>query len=249
MNKKMTKAFTNGKTCIPFITCGDPTLDMTEQLVYAMEEAGADMIELGIPFSDPTVEGSVIQEANIRALENGTTTDKIFQMVERIREHSQIPLIFSTYANVVFSYGVERFVSKAAQAEISAILLTDVPFEEKEEFDSMCKKYGIDFISLISPASNERIAQIAKTAQGFVYCIPTETTDLTALEQVIKKEKQIPCVVGCDDFDMEQIKTMVAQADGIIIQSAIVKLCQTYGKKCVDYVKAYVKQMKQEMVK
>lgn len=249
MNKKMMKAFTNGKTCIPFITCGDPTLDMTEQLVYAMEEAGADMIELGIPFSDPTVEGSLIQEANIRALENGATTDRIFQMVKRIRENSQIPMVFSTYANVVFSYGVERFVSKSAQMGISALLLTDVPFEEKEEFDSICKKYGVDFISLISPAASERIAQIAQTAQGFVYCVPTAAADLKEMERLIKKEKQIPCVVGCDDFDMEQIRTMAAQADGIIVQSAIVKLCQIYGKRCVDYVKTYVKQMKQEISK
>ena len=168
MNKRITEAFANGKAFIPFVTCGDPSLEVTEQLVYAMEEAGADLIELGIPFSDPTAEGPVIQEANVRALSGGVTTDKIFAMVEKIRKNTKIPMVFMTYANVVFSYGTERFIKKAAEIGMDGLILPDVPFEEKEEFDAVCKQYGLDLISLIAPTSHERIAMIAKEAEGFV---------------------------------------------------------------------------------
>ena len=171
MNKRITEAFANGKAFIPFVTCGDPSLEVTEQLVYAMEEAGADLIELGIPFSDPTAEGPVIQEANVRALSGGVTTDKIFAMVEKIRKNTKIPMVFMTYANVVFSYGTERFIKKAAEIGMDGLILPDVPFEEKEEFDAVCKQYGLDLISLIAPTSHERIAMIAKEAEGFVYCV------------------------------------------------------------------------------
>ena len=172
MNKRITEAFANGKAFIPFLTCGDPSLEITEQLVYAMEEAGADLIELGIPFSDPTAEGPVIQEANVRALAGGVTTDKVFAMVEKIRKNTKIPMVFMTYANVVFSYGTERFIKRAAEVGMDGLILPDVPFEEKEEFDVVCKQYGLDLISLIAPTSHERIAMIAKEAEGFVYCVP-----------------------------------------------------------------------------
>lgn len=162
MNKRIAGAFEKGKAFIPFITCGDPSLEVTEQLVYAMEEAGADLIELGIPFSDPTAEGPVIQGANVRALSGGVTTDKVFDMVVNIRKNSSVPMVFMTYANVVFSYGTERFIKKAAEIGMDGLILPDVPFEEKEEFDTVCKKYGLDLISLIAPTSHERIAQIAK---------------------------------------------------------------------------------------
>ena len=165
MNKRITEAFEKGKAFIPFITCGDPSLEVTEQLVYAMEEAGADLIELGIPFSDPTAEGPVIQRANVRALSGGVTTDKVFDMVVKIRKNSSVPMVFMTYANVVFSYGTERFIKTAAEIGMDGLILPDVPFEEKEEFDTVCKKYGIDLISLIAPTSHERIAKIAKEAE------------------------------------------------------------------------------------
>ena len=165
------RAFTEGKVFIPFITCGDPTLSVTEQLVYAMEEAGADLIELGIPFSDPTAEGPVIQEANVRALSGGVTTDRIFAMVENIRKHTRIPMAFMTYANVVFSYGTERFIQTASELGMDALILPDVPYEEKEEFDIPCRQHGIDLISLITPTSHDRIRTIARDAEGFVYCV------------------------------------------------------------------------------
>ena len=253
MNKRIAEAFANGKAFIPFLTCGDPSLEVTEQLIYAMEEAGADLIELGIPFSDPTAEGPVIQAANVRALSGGVTTDKIFDMVKRLRQNTKIPMVFMTYANVVFSYGTERFIQKAASLGMDGLILPDVPFEEKEEFDSVCKKYGLDLICLIAPTSHERITQIAKEAEGFVYCVSSLgvtgmrsaiTTDIGAMVQLVKAAKDIPCAVGFGISTPEQAAAMAAKSDGAIVGSAIVKLCGQYKEACVPYVKEYVKSMK-----
>lgn len=253
MNKRITDAFAKGKAFIPFITCGDPSLETTEELVYAMEKAGADLIELGIPFSDPTAEGLVIQAANIRALSNGVTTDKIFEMVEKMRKKTSIPMVFMTYANVVFSYGTEKFCRRAAETGMDGLILPDVPFEEKEEFASVCRRYGLDLISLIAPTSHERIARIAKEAEGFVYCVSSLgvtgvrqeiTTDVGEMVKMVKAQKDIPCAVGFGISTPEQAEKMASQADGVIVGSAIVKLCEAYGENCVPYVCEYVKKMK-----
>ena len=255
MNNRITEAFANGKAFIPFLTCGDPSLEVTEQLVYAMEEAGADLIELGIPFSDPTAEGPVIQEANVRALAGGVTTDKVFAMVEKIRKNNEkSPMVFMTYANVVFFLRNRAVLSrKQRKFGMDGLILPDVPFEEKEEFDVVCKQYGLDLISLIAPTSHERIAMIAKEAEGFVYCVSSLgvtgmrtsiTTDIGAMVKLVKAQKDIPCAVGFGISTPEQAKKMADQSDGAIVGSAIVKLCGAYGKDCVPKVKAYVKEMK-----
>lgn len=251
------KAFEKGKAFIPFITSGDPSLEITEKLVYAMEKAGADIIELGIPFSDPTAEGPVIQAANLRALTNGVTTDKIFDMVERIRQNTSIPIAFMTYANVIFSYGSEKFISKAAKLGVDALILPDLPFEEKEEFLPLCKEYQVDLISLIAPTSHERISMIAKQADGFIYCVSSLgvtgvrkeiTTDITTMVELVKKAQNIPCAVGFGISTPEQAKQMAQKADGVIVGSAIVKICEQYGKDCVKYVENYVREMKQAIL-
>ena len=249
---KIQKAFEGKKAFIPFITCGDPNLETTEQLVYAMERAGASLIELGIPFSDPTAEGPVIQGANLRALSGGVTTDKIFDLVVKIRKNTAIPLVFMTYANVVFSYGTERFIKRAAEIGMDGLILPDVPFEEKEEFDRVCREYGVDLISLIAPTSHDRIRMIAKEASGFVYCVSSLgvtgtrsaiTTDIGAMVKLVKEENDIPCAVGFGISTPEQAAKMCQSADGAIVGSAIVKLCEKYGKDCVPYVAEYVKSM------
>lgn len=251
---KIASAFEHGKAFIPFITCGDPSLEITEQLVYAMVKAGADLIELGIPFSDPTAEGTVIQEANIRALAGGVTTDDIFQMVGRIREHTQIPLAFMTYANVVFSYGSVRFIKRAAELGVDGLILPDIPFEEKEEFAGLCQEYGLDLVSLIAPTSRQRISMIAKDAAGFVYCVSSLgvtgvrseiTTDTGAMVRLVKQAKKIPCAIGFGISTPEQAAAMAKDADGVIVGSAIVKLCAKHGADCVPYVHDYVKSMKE----
>lgn len=252
-NERIQSAFENGKAFIPFITCGDPSLEVTEQLVYAMEEAGADLIELGIPFSDPTAEGPVIQEANMRALSGGVTTDKIFEMVKRIRKNTKIPMVFMTYANVVFSYGTDRFIRTAAEIGMDGIILPDVPFEEKAEFDTVCAQYGISLISLIAPTSHQRIAKIAKEAEGFIYCVSslgvtgvrTEfASDINETVGLIKENSALPCVIGFGISTPDQAKKMGRIADGAIVGSAIVKICKEYGKDCVPHVAQYVKTMK-----
>ena len=184
---------------------------------------------------------------------NGITTDKIFEFVRDLRKDVTIPLVFMTYANVVFSYGTERFIKTAAEIGMNGLILPDVPFEEKEEFDTVCKKYGIDLISLTAPTSHERIAQIAKEAEGFVYCVSSLgvtgtraniTTDIGAMVKLVKAAKDIPCAVGFGISTPEQAKKMAAQSDGAIVGSAIVKLCAAYGADCVPYVKEYVRSMK-----
>lgn len=250
------KAFADGKAFIPFITCGDPSLELTEQIVYALEEAGADLIELGIPFSDPTAEGPVIQAANVRALSQGVTTDKIFEMVRKIRKRTSIPMVFMTYANVVFSYGTERFVKTAKETGMDGLILPDVPFEEKEEFDTVCRAYGIDFISLIAPTSKERITKIAREASGFVYCVSSLgvtgvrssiTTDIGAMVRLVKETKDIPCAVGFGISSPEQAREMAELSDGAIVGSAIVRLCEIHKGECVPYIKEYVKTMKEAL--
>ena len=249
---KIQKAFEGKKAFIPFITCGDPNLETTEQLVYAMERAGASLIELGIPFSDPTAEGPVIQGANLRALSGGVTTDKIFDLVVKIRKNTAIPLVFMTYANVVFSYGTERFIKRAAEIGMDGLILPDVPFEEKEEFDRVCREYGLDLISLIAPTSHDRIRMIAKEASGFIYCVSSLgvtgtrsaiTTDIGAMVGLVKEVTDVPCAVGFGISTPEQAAKMCESADGAIVGSAIVKICAEYGKDCVEKVEEYVKSM------
>lgn len=250
---KIADAFANGKAFIPFLTCGDPDLETTEKLIGAIAEAGADLIELGIPFSDPTAEGPVIQDANQRALSAGTTTDKIFDMVRRVRQTVSIPMVFMTYANVIFSYGADRFLKTAAEIGMNGIIVPDVPFEEKQEFEPLCQKYGLDQISMIAPTSHDRIRAIAEQANGFLYCVSSLgvtgtrtaiTTDIGAMVKLVKEVKDIPCAVGFGISTPEQAENMCRQADGAIVGSAIVKLIAQYGRDSVQPVADYVRTMK-----
>lgn len=252
------RAFENGKAFIPFITCGDPDLETTAAVVRAAVENGADLIELGIPFSDPTAEGPVIQEANVRALNGGVTTDKIFGLVRELRKDVTVPMVFMTYANVVFSYGPERFISTCREIGIDGLILPDVPYEEKEEFLSLCRKYGVDLVSLIAPTSENRIAMIAKEAEGFLYIVSslgvTGTrseikTDLASIVDVVRQNTEIPCAIGFGISTPEQAEKMAGIADGVIVGSAIVKLIAQYGKDAPDYVGKYVKSMKDAVLR
>lgn len=247
------KAFENGKAFIPFITCGDPDLETTSKVVRAAVEAGADLIELGIPFSDPTAEGPVIQGANIRALAGGVTTDKIFDFVSELRRDVTIPLVFMTYANVVFSYGSERFMSRCKEIGIDGIILPDLPYEEKEEFAEISEKYGIDMISLIAPTSENRAAMIAKDAKGFIYIVSSLgvtgvrseiNTDISEIVKVIRENASVPCAVGFGISKPEQAAKMAGLSDGAIVGSAIIRIIEQYGSDAAPYVGEYVKSMK-----
>ncbi|MCD7944682.1 MAG: tryptophan synthase subunit alpha [Clostridia bacterium] len=253
------RAFQNGKAFIPFITCGDPDAETTEKLALAMANAGADLIELGIPFSDPTAEGVAIQEANLRALSGGMTTEGAFRIAENIRKKTDIPLVFMTYANVVFSYGTERFCARAAEIGLDGIILPDVPFEEKEEFAAPARAAGLASVSLIAPTSQGRIKKIAAEAEGFVYCVSSLgvtgvrseiTTDIGAMVRLVKEANpEIPCAVGFGISNPAQAAAMAAVSDGAIVGSAIVKMCKEYGRDAVPHVEKFVREMKAAVAK
>lgn len=250
---KIKSAFENGKAFIPFITCGDPDLDTTEKIVRAAAQNGADLIELGIPFSDPTAEGPVIQEANIRALAGGVTTDRIFEAVRHIRREVTVPMVFMTYANVVFSYGADKFISTCNKIGIDGLILPDLPFEEKDEFLSVCHKYGVDLISLIAPTSDSRTAMICREAEGFIYIVSSLgvtgtraeiTTDLDSLISIVRQNTDIPCAVGFGISTPQQAKEMSAISDGAIVGSAIIKIIEKFGKNAAEPVGEYIRSMK-----
>lgn len=253
---KISSAFAHGKAFIPFITCGDPDLETTKAAVREMAANGADLIELGIPFSDPTAEGPVIQGANIRALASGTTTSKIFDMVSELRREISTPMVFMTYANVVFAYGAERFLTACEQVGIDGLILPDLPYEEKDEFLPVCREHHVALISLIAPTSAGRIAQIARDAEGFIYLVSSLgvtgtrseiTTDLSSIMKVIRENTTLPCAIGFGISTPEQAAKMASIADGAIVGSAIIKLLAQYGRKAPSYIGQFVKSMKTGM--
>lgn len=249
-------AFKNKKAFIAFFTCGDPDLETTKKAIRSAVKNGADLIELGIPFSDPTAEGPVIQAANLRALKGGITTDKIFAFVRELRKDIDVPFVFMTYTNVVFSYGVEKFVSECQKSRIDGLILPDLPFEEKEEFHPICAGYGVDLISMVAPTSEKRIAKIAREAEGFLYVVSSLgvtgmrseiTTDLTSIVATIRENTRIPCAVGFGISTPQQAAAMAEYADGVIVGSAIVTIMEKYGKNAPQYVGDYVKEMKKAL--
>ncbi len=250
---RISDAFKNGKAFIPFITCGDPDLETTKEVVRAAVRAGADLIELGIPFSDPTAEGPVIQEASLRALEGGATTDRIFEMAGQLTADVDVPMVFMTYANVVWSYGIDRFGERCRQNGICGIILPDVPFEEKGEFEEALGKYSVELVSLIAPTSAERTAMIAREAKGFIYIVSSLgvtgvrseiTTDISSIVSIIRENTDVPCAVGFGISRPEQAAAMAAVSDGAIVGSAIVRILARYGKEAAGPVEDYVREMK-----
>ena len=253
---KISEAFKDTKAFIPFITGGDPSLEITEQLLYAMEEAGADIIEIGIPFSDPIAEGPVIQAANERALAAGCTTDRLFETVKKAREKVQVPMVFLTYLNPIFTYGKERFMERCRECGIQGVIVPDMPFEEKGELREVCREYGVEIISLIAPTSHERITAIAKEAEGYIYCVSSLgvtgmrkeiSTDIQGMVDKVHHVTKVPCAVGFGISTPEQAQKMAAVSDGVIVGSRIVKIVEEYGEKAVPYVKEYVGNMKKAL--
>ena len=250
---EIARAFSAGKAFIPFVTCGDPDLATTEELVCAMAEAGATLVELGIPFSDPTAEGPVIQEANLRALSGGVTTDDVFALVERIRSRTDVPLAIMTYANVVYSYGIERFCGRMAQTGVAGLILPDVPFEEKEEFAAPCRDAGVVLISMVAPTSAGRVQMIAREAEGFLYCVSSLgvtgvrgsiSGDVKGLVDLVREANpDSPCAIGFGISTPNQAAKMAGISDGAIVGSAVVRIIAEHGKNSIEPVKAFVAEM------
>lgn len=252
---RITDAFANAKNkkiFIPFITAGDPDLETTEKLIYAMDEAGAGLIEIGIPFSDPTAEGPVIMAADTRALEKGCKIYQIFDMLKRARQRTRIPMVFLTYVNPIFTYGKDKFFRQCQEVQMDGVIVPDVPYDEKDTIAPEAEKYGIEIISMIAPTSHQRIQMIAREAQGYIYLVSSLgvtgvrkeiTTDLGTIVAKVREVTDRPVAVGFGISTPEQAKNMAAISDGAIVGSAIVKLCAQYGRDCVEPVKEYVKAM------
>lgn len=251
--KDIQSAFKNGKAFIGFVTGGDPTPEKSAEFILEMERAGADMIEIGIPFSDPVAEGAVIQEASIRALKSGTTTDRVFDIASAVRKRSDIPLALMTYLNPVFKYGYDRFFARCAEFGICGVIIPDLPYEEKDEVQSVAVKYGTHVISLIAPTSDERIKMIASAATGFIYVVSSKgvtgvrsefQTDLKALMNAVKASAKVPAAIGFGVSTPEQAREIAKLADGVIVGSAIVKIIAEYGTDSAPHIYEYVKSMK-----
>ena len=251
---KIAEAFENGTAFIGFLTAGDPTIDKTVEYILAMEEAGCDLIEIGIPFSDPMAEGVVIQDANVRALKHDTTTYDVFDIVRRVRQKSDVPLVFLTYINPVFFYGYEKFFKRCAELGVDGIISPDLPYEEKGEIADIAKDNGVDVISLIAPTSSERIKMIATDATGFIYVVSSLgvtgmrseiKTDLDAILSDIREVTDLPLAVGFGINTPEQASEIGNIAEGVIVGSAIVKLIEQYGENATGALKEYVKSMKE----
>ncbi len=255
---RISDAFKNGKAFIPFITAGDPCLDKTEEFILTMEKAGADLIEIGIPFSDPIAEGVVIQEADIRSLSAGTTTDGVFDMVRNVRRKTDMPLVFMTYLNPVFHYGYERFFTRCEEAGICGIIIPDMPYEEKKECEETALKHGVEVVSMIAPTSEERIKAIAGEAKGFIYVVSSMgvtgirseiKTDLASILKAIKEVTSVPAAVGFGIHDTEQAERIAGIADGVIVGSAIIRIVEKYGAQAAPHIEEYVRSMKEAVKK
>ena len=251
---RIRQAFNRKKAFIAFLTAGDPCLEMTEEFILQMEAAGADLVEIGIPFSDPIAEGPVIQEANIRALSAGTTTDKIFDMTASLRRKTQIPLVFMTYLNPVHYYGYQAFFEKCKETGIDGIIIPDLPYEERGEVADIAASCGVDLVSMIAPTSEQRIREIASGAAGFLYIVSSMgvtgirsdiTTDLHGIMQLVKENAEIPAAIGFGINTPAQSARMAEIADGVIVGSAIVRIIARYGKEAGPYLQEYVKSMKE----
>ena len=250
---KIANAFENGTAFIGFLTAGDPTIEKTVEYILAMDEAGCDLIEIGIPFSDPMAEGVVIQDANVRALKHNTTTDDVFDIVKAVREKTDVPLVFLTYINPVFFYGYEKFFKRCSELGVDGIISPDLPYEEKGEISDIAKANDVDVISLIAPTSKERIQMIANDASGFIYVVSSLgvtgmraeiKTDLNAILSDIREVTDLPLAVGFGINTPEQARNIGQIADGVIVGSAIVKIIEEYGENAAEPLKEYVLSMK-----
>lgn len=248
---------TNEKALITFITAGDPDLAVTQRLIPAMEAAGADIIEIGVPFSDPIAEGPVIQEASLRSLQQGTTLAKIFEMVRDLRQTTDVPLLLMMYINSIFHYGYESFFKQCRDCGIDGVVVPDMPYEEKDEFSEYADRYGIYSISLVAPTSMDRVGQIAKDAKGFLYCVSSTgvtgvrndfKTDFDTFFSTIKAHANIPAAVGFGISTPQQAAMFKPYCDGVIVGSAIVRLIAAHGSDCIEPVKNLVSALKQALL-
>ena len=247
---KLQKAFAQGKALMAFVTCGDPCMEVTEQVIRSAVEAGANIIELNIPFSDPTAVDPVIQQANIRALEKGVTTDDVFNFVRKLREDLDVAMVVSSYANVVFSYGPERFAAACEELGIEGIIIPDVPFEEREEFLAPCKAHNVALICMVAVTSRERVRTIAREAEGFLYimaCPGTREQELTELLALVRENTDTPCLICLTGTEECRMETVAARTDGVAVDVPIVERVEQYASKAPAAEGIYLSRLKQTL--
>lgn len=249
-------AFENKKAFIAYLMAGDPDLETSAAYILAAQDAGADLIEIGIPFSDPVAEGEVIQRASVRALSAGTRLNHVFEMVDSIRERMHIPMVFMTYLNPVFVYGYDRFFKRCSEIGICGIIIPDIPYEEQAEVKDAACKYQVEVITLVAPTSKHRIETIAKSAEGFLYLVSSMgvtgtrqqiTTDIGAIMAQIREVTELPVAVGFGISVPEQARDYSSVANGVIVGSAIVKLIEQHGKQAHGPIAAFIGEMKSAM--
>ena len=224
----------NEKALMAYITCGDPDLGTTTSIVRAAVSNGANIIGLGIPFSDPTAESPVIQESNVRALKNGITTDDIFEYVKELRKDITVPFIFMTYANVVFSYGGDKFYQNCKECDIDGILIADLPYEEREEFLPLSEKYDIELVTPLSFNSGERAKMIAKEAKELIYILSSSEEEMNAkaseLINNIRSVTDVPCIVSYGVCSEDTMIKMSEISDGVVASEDVMLLLKEQGK-------------------
>lgn len=249
---KIAEAFQNKKAFITYLMAGDPNLPQSAENILAAQEAGADLIEIGIPFSDPIAEGPVVENASVRALNAGIHLNHVFDMVAGLKEKIYVPLVFMTYLNPVFVYGYDRFFAKCQEIGISGIIIPDLPFEEQAEVKEVANQYGVAVITLVAPTSKDRIKAIAKEAEGFIYLVSSMgvtgvrseiTTDIPSMVAAIRSVSDIPVAVGFGINQPSQVATISQQADGVIVGSGIVRLVEQHGDLAKSYIYDYVHEM------
>ncbi|MGL5042714.1 MAG: tryptophan synthase subunit alpha [Culicoidibacterales bacterium] len=245
---KIAKAFTNKKAFISFLTAGDPDIKTTEKCILALVEGGCDLIEIGIPFSDPIAEGPVIERANERALAAGTLLPKVFELVRNVRLKTDVPLVFLTYINPIFVYGGQKFFLEAKAAGIDGIIIPDLPFEELGELATFAQAVDIPIISLVAPTSNQRIPLLVKESKGFVYLVSsmgvtgvrsTLSADLASTIATIRANTKTPIAIGFGIATPEQVSQLKQFSDGVIIGSAIVKIIEKHGENAPLFLLEY----------
>lgn len=253
---RIADAFQNKKAFVAYLMAGDPDLRTSGELLLAAQEAGADLIEIGIPFSDPIAEGEVIQAASVRALEAGADLEGIFCMVASIRDQMRIPMVFMTYVNPVFVYGYERFFARCEEIGICGIIIPDLPFEEQGEVKEVAARFQVEVVTLVAPTSKERVARIAKEAEGFLYQVSSLgvtgvrgniTADVPGMVREIRQYTDLPVAVGFGVGTPEQAGTFAAMADGVIVGSALVRLVAQYGMGAGVHLAALIQSMKSSM--
>lgn len=251
--ERIARSFARGKAFIGFITAGDPSIEASEEFALALEKAGADIIELGIPFSDPIAEGPVIQEANVRALAAGATVEKVFALAGRIRAKSDVPLVFLSYFNPVFRCDCDAFFARCRETGVDALIVPDLPFEEQDDALEAAAAHGVSLISLIAPTSEDRVAAIAARSRGFLYVVSSMgvtgarseiKTDLEHIITAARSHTKTPCAVGFGINTPEQAAAVARIADGVIVGSAIVSIIAEHGAAAAAPLSAYAAAIK-----